>query len=215
MRADLVPSVQRRCAPMMLLLCLAACAVAPLARSLMRLPTAAFEGGPAITGPHASAGGSPIKGSGPWPTEGSRGQPIEAAPEWPTTWEGRPLRPLAPSAVEQRFAAQFPGRVARLTDGDALLVWRDVQAPTRMLHPAADCFRALGYRIENAALEHDAQRRLWRCFVAQRGTQGLRVCERIVDADGLAFTDSSSWYWAAQLGRSRGPWQAITVTRAL
>ena len=136
MRADLVPSVQRRCAPMMLLLCLAACAVAPLARSLMRLPTAAFEGGPAITGPHASAGGSPIKGSGPWPTEGSRGQPIEAAPEWPTTWEGRPLRPglratarwcvrsgppvadlevhrVATAAIDEAVAIRFPGRKPR------------------------------------------------------------------------------------------------------
>ena len=138
-----------------------------------------------------------------------------ATREWPTEWEGRALRPLALSAVEQRFAARFPGQIARLTDGEQVLVWRAVNAPTRMLHPAADCYRGLGYRIANARLERDARQRLWRCFVAERGGQRLRVCERIVDAQGQAYTDTSSWFWAAQLGQSVGPWQAITTARAL
>ena len=114
------------------------------------------------------------------------------APEWPTVWEGRTLRPLALSAV-----------------------LRQVRQPTRMLHPAADCYRGLGYRILQAQLERDAQQRLWRCFIAERNGQRQRVCERIVDATGLAFTDASSWFWAAQLGQSTGPWQAVTTARAL
>ena len=137
------------------------------------------------------------------------------ASEWPTRWEGRSLRPLALSAVEQRFAARFPGQIARLTDGEQVLVWREVQRPTRMLHPAADCYRGLGYRIEQARLERDAQQHLWRCFVADREGRQLRVCERIVDAQGQSFTDASSWFWAAQLGQSVGPWQAITTARSL
>jgi hypothetical protein len=135
--------------------------------------------------------------------------------ELPREWDGRPLRPLALSTVEQRFAAQFPGRIARLTDGDAVLVWRRVERPTRMLHPAADCYRALGYRIEHAVLEDDASARRWRCFDAVQGAQRLRVCERIEDARGNAFTDASSWYWATQLGSSTGPWLALTVTRTM
>jgi hypothetical protein len=137
------------------------------------------------------------------------------AGEWPTEWQGRPLRPLALSAVEERFAARFPGRIARLTDGEQVLVWRAVRSPTRMLHPAADCYRGLGYRIEQARLEADAQRQMWRCFVAERDGQRLRVCERIVDAQGRIYTDASNWFWAAQLGMSTGPWQAITTARAL
>ena len=39
----------------------------------------------------------------------------------------------------------------------------------------------------------------------------MRVCERIVDAQGRTFTDASSWYWAALLQQSRGPWTALTV----
>ncbi|MET0349158.1 MAG: hypothetical protein ABW067_05170, partial [Rhizobacter sp.] len=73
-----------------------------------------------------------------------------ASPEWPMQWEGKGLRPLALSAVEQRFAARFPGHIARMTDGELVLVLRAVKEPTRQLHPAADCFRGLGYTIRNA-----------------------------------------------------------------
>lgn len=135
--------------------------------------------------------------------------------ETPQVWQGRALRPLALSAVEQRFASHFPGRITRLTDGEQLLVLRDVSSPTRMLHPATDCYRGLGYRIEQARLERDAEGLLWRCFVAERDGVKTRVCERIVDANGGSFTDTSSWYWAAQLGRSSGPWLAITTARPL
>jgi hypothetical protein len=135
--------------------------------------------------------------------------------EWPAQWQGRPLRPLALSAVEQRFATQFPGRIARLTDGEQVLVWRAVRTPTRMLHPATDCYRGLGYHVMQTRLEADAQQQLWRCFVAEREGHRLRVCERIVDSQGRGYTDASSWFWAAQLGLSNGPWQAITTARAL
>jgi len=140
--------------------------------------------------------------------------PVPAG-EWPSRWDGRPLRPLALSPIEQRFAARFPGRIARFTDGTQVVVLRDVNRPTRMLHPAADCYRGLGFRIEQARLEHDAQGLRWRCFMAEREGRRTRVCERIVDANGQAFTDASSWFWAAQLGQSSGPWLAVTTASAL
>jgi hypothetical protein len=142
-------------------------------------------------------------------------QPAAPVLELPQHWQGRPLRPLALGDVEQRFAARFPGTLARMTDGQDVLVWRAVHRPTRMLHPAADCYQGLGYRVRAERLQLDAQQLLWRCFEAQRGTQRLQVCERIVDAAGTGFTDTSAWYWSAVLGHSQGPWQAITVARAL
>jgi hypothetical protein len=135
--------------------------------------------------------------------------------ELPAQWQGQPLRPLALSEVEQRFARQFPGTLARMTDGHQVLVLRAVHRPTRMLHPAADCYRALGYSIGRQQLQLDAQQQLWRCFEAARAGRGLRVCERIVDDRGTGFTDASAWYWAALLGQSQGPWQAITVASPL
>jgi hypothetical protein len=30
----------------------------------------------------------------------------------------------------------------------------------------------------------------------------------------VEWTDASSWYWAAILGRTRGPWLAVTVATA-
>jgi hypothetical protein len=135
--------------------------------------------------------------------------------ELPARWQGQALRPLALSEVEQRFARQFPGTLARMTDGRHVLVLRAVHRPTRMLHPAADCYRALGYGIARQHLQLDDERRLWRCFEAARSGQRLRVCERIVDARGAGFTDASAWYWAALLGQSQGPWQALTVASPL
>jgi hypothetical protein len=133
--------------------------------------------------------------------------------EWPAQWRGQALRPLALSAVEQRFAAQFPGRIARFAAADGSeLVLRDVNRPTRMLHPAADCWRGIGWRIEATRLERDGDddTLLWRCFDAVKDGQRVRVCERIVDAQGRSFTDTSAWFWAASLQQSLGPWQAIT-----
>lgn len=50
---------------------------------------------------------------------------------------------------------------------------------------------------------------------APGGGQRLRVCERIEDATGQGFTDTSAWYWAAVIRQSQGPWQALTVASAL
>ena len=135
--------------------------------------------------------------------------------EFATEWQGQPLRPLALSEVEERFARRFPGSLSRLTNGTQVLVLRSVDKPTRMLHPAIDCYQGLGYQIAAQQLERDKEELLWRCFEARRGGQRLRVCERIVDAGGRGFTDTSAWYWAAALGQSQGPWQAITVASPL
>jgi hypothetical protein len=153
----------------------------------------------------------PARGAGAAPDTSA------AAAEWPTEWRGQPLQPLAVSAVEQRFAARFPGRIARFALGEPgrELVLRDVQRPTRLLHPAEDCWRGLGWRLQPARLELDTEQALWRCFEATRDGARVRVCERIVDAHGGVFTDTSAWFWAAALGRSSGPWRAVTRVQAL
>lgn len=142
------------------------------------------------------------------------GTPTQSA-ELPTEWQGTPLRPLALSEVELRFARHFPGTLARLTDGRQVLVLRTVTQPTRMLHPATDCYRGLGYRIRNEQLEEHTDNTRWRCFIAERGGRAVRVCERIEDAQGQGFTDTSAWYWASAAGQSTGPWKAITVATPL
>lgn len=151
------------------------------------------------------------------------------APEQPALWQGKRLRPMALTAVEERFAQHFPGAIQRLTTGHETLTIRTVHQPTRMLHSAADCYRGLGYRISQHGLqrmqkadgERDAEGVVWQCFTASKdgedgrdGTQ-LRVCERIEDAVGNGFTDTSSWYWQAVLQQSKAPWRAVTVARVL
>ncbi|MDM8347405.1 exosortase Q [Pseudomonas sp. sp1636] len=149
-------------------------------------------------------------------------KPLAAEPrpdnfvEWPLQFAGQALRPLALSAVEQRFAAQFPGAIARFSAGAQVVTLRHVTRPTRKLHPAADCFRGLGYRIEAMHLEQRTDAAgLQRCFVASGRGTNLRVCEYIEDAGGQSFSDNSAWYWSALSGRSVGPWRAVSTAELL
>jgi len=170
--------------------CLAA-AVLPLAGAL-----------PAVSG---------AAGSGPAAAVGARSSTIE----WPTHFRGQPLTRLPPTALEARFAARFPGAVARFADGGQLLIVRHVRRATRLLHPASDCFRAAGYAVGGAQAAVDTQGVRWRCFVASRGAERLRVCERIAerldDAGETGWTDVSAWFWDAQFRRSALAWWALTV----
>jgi hypothetical protein len=93
-----------------------------------------------------------------------------------------------------------------------------VAHPTRQLHPASDCFRGAGCSLGAAASTVDDDGRRWRCFVARRDGERLRVCERIVeslgDDGGRAWTDVSAWFWDAQWRRGTG-WWALTVVTPL
>jgi hypothetical protein len=129
--------------------------------------------------------------------------------DWPTHFRDRPLTQLPLSDLEERFARRFPGSIARFTDGRRMLILRQVQRPTRQLHPAADCFKALGYTIDRPRPVVDEEDARWTCFAATRDGARLRVCERIHDSAGNAWTDTSAWFWAAQYGG--GPWWATTV----
>ena len=51
------------------------------------------------------------------------------------------------------------------------------------------------------------------CY-AMKANSSLAVLQTFVEA-GAGFTDTSAWYWAALLGQSQGPWQAITVASPL
>jgi hypothetical protein len=126
----------------------------------------------------------------------------------------RPLTRQPLTALETRFAANFPGAIARFGAGEATVIVRQVTLPTRQLHPAADCFRAAGYTLGAIRTHVDARARRWNCFVATLGSQRWRVCERFVDASGRQWTDVSSWYWNAlwsQRAEGAGPWWATTL----
>lgn len=153
-----------------------------------------------------------------WPllAPGSATTNVIAPHEWPAQFEGRLLRPLALSPVEQRFAEDFPGQLGRFTDGQRSIVLRQVLRPTRKLHPAEDCFRAIGYRIEQTQLrKRVGAEGLQRCFVVTRDGVKLQVCDYIEDAAGQSFSDTSAWYWSALTGRSDGPWLAVTLASPL
>jgi hypothetical protein len=136
----------------------------------------------------------------------------EPLPDWPATLDGVALQPEPLTAREQRFAAGFPGQVARFRCGPDHVILRRVTRATRRLHAAAECLQASGWSVQHQPLADDGDGRLWGAFTAQDGTHPWLVRERIVSADGrCAFTDPSAWSWDALLHPEHGPWLAITV----
>lgn len=144
---------------------------------------------------------------------GASAAPDRPAVDWPSSVDGRPLRQLPLTAVEQRFAQHFPGRIARFSDGTRTWILRAVEQPTRRLHPAADCFKGLGYAVQPTGVHADRQGESWSCFRAEGRGRRLNVCERIHDGRGGRWTDVSSWYWSA-LFAGQGPWWAVAVVSA-
>lgn len=134
-------------------------------------------------------------------------------------WAAGPVSPdwekLAPSPREARFAKDFPGETGIFRDGATTYVVRWLDHPTRRLHPASDCLRALGYEITRRPLREKADGTLWSTCEATHGGDNMRVHERLLGADGRTWTDVSTWFWHASLGRATGPWWAVTEITSL
>ncbi|RRJ98492.1 exosortase/archaeosortase family protein [Opitutaceae bacterium TAV3] len=118
---------------------------------------------------------------------------------------------LSPDAREARFAKDFPGTTAVFTDDTGrIYILRWLSHPTRRLHPAAHCLRALGYDTSPRPIHQKTDGTLWSATEATRNGHTLLVHERILATDGRAWTDVSAWYWTATLARTPGPWWTIT-----
>ena len=130
---------------------------------------------------------------------------------WPAQFEGKSLSPMPEADADNYFQNGFPGHVARFSDGRRQIVLRQVSEATRRLHPARDCFQALGYEIDNASMERQSKAQTRSCFDATKNGVTLRICEEITDAEGTSYPEVSAWYWPALTGRSKGPWLAATI----
>jgi hypothetical protein len=146
-------------------------------------------------------------------SSGVAGDVIPATlPPWPHELQGRALTRVPLAESERRFLAGFPGDVARFTDGERDVILRWVTQATRRLHPADDCYRAWGYAVSTPTIRADRDGVRWRCFTARKDGRERRVCEHVRDTEGAHWSDVSSWYWAATLDRSPGPWLVTTVS---
>ncbi len=131
--------------------------------------------------------------------------------DWPKSFEGTPLVALPLSALEQRVFSQFPGQVKRFQARSAQLIIRKVQQATRQLHPATDCFRALGYTIGNHRHFRDKLGRTWSQFKATKNDLRLSVRELVAAQDGTHWPDIGYWYWHALWHSDAGPWTSYLV----
>ncbi len=142
-----------------------------------------------------------------------------AAPVWPTTLDGVPLHEAADTTGSTDHEApvrrQFAGHSARFAARGSAVVVRYVAGATRELHSSRDCYRGAGYATKPLPIRRAPGGADYGCFDARRGGEAYVVCERVrtVATDAPAFTDVSSWYWQATLGRVHGPFWAITVVQ--
>jgi hypothetical protein len=141
----------------------------------------------------------------------ARGNPPIGLPNWPTRWDGREIWQVPLTRSDERFGENFPGRIAKFSDGRREFIFRWVTTGTRQLHPSADCFRGTGYTITPRPAFRDREERQWSSFLASRDHRQLLVRERIADQHGGEWTDVSSWFWSVALGRTQGPWLSVTA----
>ena len=131
--------------------------------------------------------------------------------EWPTHFQGVPLTKQPLSALDSQWAKNFPGAIGIFRAANSQLVFRYVSRPTRSLHPSRDCMQAAGFTVTALPIRVDREGARWSCISAIKAEERLTSCERIFDSNGESFSDVSAWYWHALLGKSTGPWWAVTV----
>nr|WP_294170984.1 hypothetical protein [uncultured Sphingomonas sp.] len=155
-----------------------------------------------------------LAASVPFVSRASGPPETSAFPGWPSRHENRAIALLPPAPEDAWLARQFPGRIARFSDGKRQIVLRWVAGPTRLLHPAVQCFRAAGYTIGEAPVRRLADGATMGCFRASKDGRAVLACERIFDAR-QSWPDVSSWYWHALLNRApEGYWAVLEVGTA-
>ncbi|MBV1910679.1 MAG: hypothetical protein KUG78_15355 [Kangiellaceae bacterium] len=130
---------------------------------------------------------------------------------WPTEYEGKELIPLALTEKEKIFTKGFPGKIARFSDGQRELIIRWIEQPTRKLHPAADCFKGIGYYIKPKPIKINKNGIKMGCFTANKNEKELNVCEYIEAQNGDNWSDISAWYWGAITSNSRQGWMSFVI----
>ena len=133
---------------------------------------------------------------------------------WPVKIEGRVLKEVPVYNENKKlksFLADFPGQVKIFSDGERIYIIRFVRKITRKLHPASDCYRAAGYRVEFQPMIIKSAGEHWSSFRASRADREVMVRERITDSLGNQWSEPGAWYWSALKNETKAPWWGITV----
>jgi hypothetical protein len=134
-------------------------------------------------------------------------------PGWPSQFEGKTLKQLPESETIHEFSREFPGKIALFSDGRQTICFRWVIHETRRLHPASDCYKSLGYKVDWKPSQKSADEKHWNCFECHRLQTSLAIRESIFDSAGTSWADVSAWYWAAFFTHTLPPWWSVTVIR--
>jgi exosortase/archaeosortase family protein len=145
---------------------------------------------------------------------------------WPKSWEGRTLVPVRASAETENFWRGFPGEYREfLIAPEGRVVLRFAREATRRLHPAEDCFRGAGYKINPMPLESDGENIRWSAFECEKSGIRYKVRQCVISAQGedlsnleaslptaTSWPDVSSWYWDVARPFAKTSPEAIAIT---
>jgi len=151
-----------------------------------------------------------------FPSRGALPEPTVDLP-WPEAF--RAMQSLPVSDFEARFAESAGARVGRFQNGGEEFLLRWLSGPNRRIHPPEHCFRGSGWNVQSKPGRSDplpgqAHAIQWSCSEAFRDVRRLEVCQVIVDAQGRSWSDTGSWWWAAQLQKLPGPWLGVVRMRS-
>ncbi len=136
-------------------------------------------------------------------------------PGWPGQYENKSLTELELTDRERFFVKDFPGKVGRFSDGAREIIIRWVESPTRRLHPAADCFKGVGYAMSPLPVDYNLADVPMGCFEATKDGQSRKICEFIIARDSAidsnSWTDVSSWYWQTVLSNDNNGWWSYVI----
>lgn len=139
-----------------------------------------------------------------------RGQTETAFSGWPGEIDGKRLerRPFTP--LHYRILRGFPGRAGLFGGEDVEVLYRWSPQVTNTLRSVHQAFREEGYRTsERASAERDGVE--WTCFLASKGLDRIRICERLYDTKDRTWSDFDDWLLEAKAARTRPPWWAVAV----
>lgn len=179
-------------------------------------PPAAWPGAGGDRGAREGRG-APTGGSPAAPPEASGASEGCDAPNWEAPAGPPGARPLLAACL---LAALVPFSTPPLPPGPEVVrnfpwaggqaVLMRTEAPTRRLHPAADCYRGLGYRVTPLPAHRDPRGRVWGgCRAELPGRPPVFLRELVWSQAGPSYPDPGSWYWSALLGQDPGPWWAL------
>lgn len=120
-----------------------------------------------------------------------------------------------PTKLEKAFQKEFPGSVETYQHEKGILIFREVNGPTRKLHNTSVCLSSSGFKVSDYQETVDGSNRTWETYRARNAKNNLMVKTLIIDDAGNTWSNVESWFWDAFFTFSNQRYLAISDIREI